>query len=198
MRIFYLKEFIMALVATLSSSLITEDKNKKLSYYFGCIVFFYVIFCATHHCYSEEVEYNHNVIQTSEATFFIFPREHIDIDEFIAKGYSRNELITLMMNHKSAHDACLIKCENILRQSKLWTLSAKEVFDAAKVAVSTYAGGARNFLYPAVAAIVEYSFSKGYQQYQIWGDYQTALFEARYNAEMFDFYMDIIKKAYGG
>jgi hypothetical protein len=101
-----------------------------------------------------------------------------------------------MTFHKSGHDKALDRSENILRNCNLWNDNIEELYKAARTAVATYAG-CRNFLLPAVIVIIEYAFDKSWNVLMSWKEYKTEVYEARYHAEMFDFYMKVLKQYYG-
>jgi hypothetical protein len=190
----------MSLCTTLAISFLSEDRKKTLKFYITTIAFFYVMFCIVHGCYSNEEQeqrYKDNFfIETSDGCYFLFDNSSID-EEYISKAkfYTRNQLLTLMIGHRASHDAAIKRAEKIVSSAHLLTPTLKDLFDVTKTAVATYAGGGkRSFIQPAIAAIIEYSFAKGFKACEIWHDYEIAIMEANYHAELFDFYMNILQK----
>jgi len=185
----------MSMCMTLASAaMCSKEKRSRISFYIGSVIFYYIMFCALHQCYAKE---NQFVIHNESGVEFLYDNTYFS--EKIQKAHvpSRPELIKLMADHKRAHDNGIGKAEDVLRHNNLFTVQAEDLFNAAKASVTTYACGGRNFLYPAIAAILEYSFSQGYQAYKIWNEYECVMHEVAYNAEMFDFYMRVLKQVYG-
>lgn len=108
---------------------------------------------------------------------------------------TREWLINKMIEHRKGHDVAMHKSEAVLKNYWLWNSDIEELYRAAFAAVSTYAG-CRNYMLPAVVAILEYCCEKGWQGMKVWQAYSTHYYEGQYHAEMFDFYMQVLKKYY--
>lgn len=86
--------------------------------------------------------------------------------------------------------------EKILKEASLWNTALEDLYEAAAVAVGTYAG-TRNFLTAAVVAIIDYAYKKPLYVYKCWENYYFEIVKMNEHAENFDFYMRILKHYYG-
>lgn len=221
----FTKEVLIAAAATLAAVLCNIASNQRRNWLFYVFFFFlmYILFMGSSLCCAKELvtkaEFSDIRYENCETDDFFndfskslvvekddgilfksFDASVFDsqvFSDFVGRNApSRNELIQKMLFHKNGHDVALSKSEDVLRNCKLWNDNVEELYKAARTAVATYAG-CRNFLLPAIVVIIEYAFEKSWHLLMSWKEYQSAIYEAQYHAEMFDFYMRVLKLRYG-
>jgi hypothetical protein len=81
---------------------------------------------------------------------------------------TRNELIQKMVIEKRGHDQAIKESQLLARSYKILGPDLEELYRAATAGVCTCICGGRNFLTPAVAAILSYVINQGWNGCKIW------------------------------
>lgn len=153
---------------------------------------------------NEDIFIGHKAVETGMGIIFehdpdYMPtvEEYIRLTEITKQGYSREQLIAKMMFHKKKYDHHLLESEKIVKEYKMWDSDIENFYKACKAGVCTYVGGGRNYLLPALVALIDFTFEEGWSYYNMWCEYSSVINNCKYHAEMFDFYMGVLLKLHG-